>query len=115
MEKNKQFQKRIEDFTCQYCKAQVEGNGYTNHCPECLWSKHVDENPGDRSHRCEGMMEPTFAESTRKGYKIHHKCQECGIKRRVKSVPEDNFEVILALSSKPHREGREANPLSDSS
>ncbi|MBR6751902.1 MAG: RNHCP domain-containing protein, partial [Alphaproteobacteria bacterium] len=44
----KQFVKRVENFTCAHCGAEVFGNGYTNHCPKCLWSRHVDNNPGDR-------------------------------------------------------------------
>lgn len=44
----KHFTKTVEDFICAHCGTHVRGNGYTNHCPECLWSKHVDNNPGDR-------------------------------------------------------------------
>ncbi|MEK7158524.1 MAG: RNHCP domain-containing protein, partial [Patescibacteria group bacterium] len=43
------FQRRVEDFTCESCGAQVTGDGYTNHCPQCLVSKHVDVYPGDRA------------------------------------------------------------------
>ena len=34
--------------------------GYScrNHCPNCLYSKHVDKNPGDRQEDCHGMLEP---------------------------------------------------------
>jgi len=53
----KRFQKRIEDFVCERCGAFVKGTGYTDHCPECLWSKHVDVNPGDREAECGGLME----------------------------------------------------------
>ena len=37
---------------------KVEPLGYTsrNHCPFCLWSLHVDENPGDRACECGGEM-----------------------------------------------------------
>jgi len=44
----KKFQKRIENFTCEKCGLFVKGTGYTDHCPNCLWSKHMDINPGDR-------------------------------------------------------------------
>jgi len=43
------FTRNIENFTCERCGAAVEGNGFTNHCPACLCSKHVDINPGDRA------------------------------------------------------------------
>ena len=58
----KKFQRTIEDFTCEQCNFAVKGNGYTNHCPKCLWSKHVDVNPGDRAATCGGLMEPIGAE-----------------------------------------------------
>ncbi|MFN2146641.1 MAG: RNHCP domain-containing protein, partial [Anaerolineales bacterium] len=35
------FQRRIEYFICEHCGAEVSGVGFTNHCPVCLWSKHV--------------------------------------------------------------------------
>ncbi|MFA6992594.1 MAG: RNHCP domain-containing protein, partial [Candidatus Gracilibacteria bacterium] len=40
----KRFSRTIEDFVCEKCGAKVKGDGYTNHCPKCLWSKHVDIN-----------------------------------------------------------------------
>jgi len=54
----KKFKRTKENFTCENCGFLVEGDGYTNHCPRCLWSKHVDINPGDRCSNCFGMMEP---------------------------------------------------------
>ena len=54
----RRFARTVEDFVCEKCGTQVEGDGYTNHCPHCLWSRHVDVNPGDRKATCKGMMEP---------------------------------------------------------
>ena len=56
------FQRRIENFVCEHCGEKVIGDGYTNHCPKCLWSKHVDVNPGDRMAHCGGMMKPEALE-----------------------------------------------------
>ena len=56
--KNKKFSRKIENFTCQICNHFNQGSGYTNHCTQCFYSKHVDVNPGDRSAECEGMMKP---------------------------------------------------------
>ncbi len=56
------FQRTKEDFACERCGLFVRGNGYTNHCPQCLWSKHVDVNPGDRQETCRGLMEPVGME-----------------------------------------------------
>ena len=94
----KRFQKREEDFICEHCGAEVRGNGYTNHCPKCLWGKHVDVNPGDRSAKCGGMMEPVGVEVLGGEYTLIHKCIKCGFERKNKSVPEDDFETIVALS-----------------
>ena len=54
----RKFQRKKEDFICENCNKKVKGDGYTNHCPACLWSKHVDINPGDRLAECKGMMKP---------------------------------------------------------
>jgi rubrerythrin len=92
------FTKKIEDFVCGTCGAKVKGNGYTNHCPVCLWSKHVDINPGDRLHNCGGMMKPVSVEMDHGEYILIHKCQKCGIEKKNKTSPEDNFESILKLT-----------------
>lgn len=95
------FIKRKEDFICEKCGIPVKGNGFTNHCPNCLWSKHVDIHPGDRGEICEGLMEPIAAEVKRDNYLIHFRCVRCGFKHHVKAAKEDNFEIILKLAHKP--------------
>ncbi len=77
----------------------MKGNGYTNHCPKCLWSKHVDVDPGDRAELCEGMMKPVGVE-TKGGVAIAiiHKCISCGFKRNAAIRPEDNFEEVQKLA-----------------
>jgi hypothetical protein len=47
-DQGRRFQRTIEDFECERCRMLVTGSGFTNHCPACLWSKHVDVHPGDR-------------------------------------------------------------------
>jgi len=95
----KNFTRTIEDFTCGHCGAQVSGNGYTNHCPRCLWSKHVDNNPGDRENPCSGLMKPVGVEPDGKEYIIIHQCETCGIKKRNKSSVNDDFDDIIKLST----------------
>lgn len=94
----KKFQRTIEDFTCEKCSEEVKGSGYTNHCPVCLWSKHVDINPGDREAQCGGLMEPISIETEKDEYVITHHCEKCGHTKRNKSVPGDNFAEILRIS-----------------
>ena len=93
----RKFQRKKENFVCEHCGAQVIGTGYTNHCPRCLWSKHVDVNPGDRANICGGMMRPIGVEIKRGGYIILHKCEKCGQTKKNKSTPLDDFEDILKL------------------
>jgi len=92
------FQRKIEDFTCAHCGAKVKGNGYTNHCPNCLWSKHVDINPGDRAEICGGLMEPVGLELKNGKYVIAHKCQTCGKLSRNQAGPSDDINALVALS-----------------
>ena len=94
-----QFIKNKEDFICEMCKREVKGDGYTNHCPECLWSKHVDVNPGDRAESCGGMMEPIAVEVKSGEYTILHKCVKCGFERKNKAVKADNFQMLVQVSS----------------
>jgi len=91
------FQRKIEDFVCENCEAEIKGNGYTDHCPKCLWSKHVDINPGDRECDCNGLMEPIDAEKKGEEYIIYYKCLKCNYKHSVKSSADDDFEEILEL------------------
>jgi tRNA(Ile2) C34 agmatinyltransferase TiaS len=42
-------------------------------------------------------MEPISAEMKREGYKIGYRCKKCGHTHKVKSSPNDNFEVISEL------------------
>jgi hypothetical protein len=80
--KMKKFQRKKEDFVCQNCGTKVKGNGYTNHCPVCLYSKHVDINPGDRLSSCHGLMAPEDFEIKNGEYVIIHRCLKCGLKKK---------------------------------
>lgn len=97
---SKKFQKTIEDFVCGKCGKKVKGNGFTNHCPECLFSKHVDINPGDREEKCAGMMMPESIDIEKGKYVINYKCLKCGMKKRKFADKKDNFDAILAIVKK---------------
>jgi len=94
----KRFTRRVEDFLCEHCARKVAGDGYTNHCPHCLWSKHVDVNPGDRQANCGGLMPPVAVEAASGGYVLTHRCQICGIEKRNKLSDDDNFEAVLEIA-----------------
>lgn len=97
----KRFTKNIENFTCAHCGADVLGNGYTNHCPKCLYSKHVDNNPGDRQSNCGGMMKPVSVEQKNGEFVITHKCEKCGKIMKQHTSPDDDIDTIIALSTNP--------------
>jgi len=95
----KKFQRKKEDFTCGHCGFFVQGSGYTNHCPKCLWSKHVDVHPGDRSAECHGMMEPIRAEVKKEQYGVVHQCVKCKHTKKNKTSKNDSFDVLIKLSA----------------
>ncbi len=97
----RKFQRTKEDFTCEHCGSFVHGSGYTNHCPQCLWSKHVDVNPGDRQATCQGPMKPVSVETKSGEYIILHRCVSCGFEKRNKAAKDDSFDAILQLSNRP--------------
>lgn len=94
----KGFTKTVEDFNCAHCGAVVHGNGYTNHCPQCLWSRHVDNNPGDRAATCGGMMAPIAVESDGDRFIITHVCEICGKTKRQRTSDNDNMDAIIEIS-----------------
>jgi DNA-directed RNA polymerase subunit RPC12/RpoP len=99
------FIKNKEDFTCAHCGYKVVGNGYTNHCPQCLWSQHVDNDPGDRNALCGGLMSPQAIEKSGSVYNVIHVCQKCSMRRKNKIVPADNMETVVAVSKKVAESG----------
>ena len=92
------FTRRVEDFICGHCGKKVHGNGFTNHCPHCLWSKHVDVNPGDRKSGCGGLMKPTGIEIRHGENYILLQCEKCGHKRPNRAAPEDDVKEIIKVS-----------------
>jgi ribosomal protein L37AE/L43A len=92
------FRRTKEDFVCEHCGTAVTGNGYTNHCPNCLWSKHVDVHPGDRAAECGGMMEPVSVSSKSGEYIITHKCTRCGYEKNNSASAEDSIDVLAEIA-----------------
>ena len=82
------------DFTCQHCRRFVSANAFLagaqnrNHCPYCLWSRHLDLfEPGDRLAACKAGMRPVAlsVKRSRKKYAprsgelmLVHQCTDCG-------------------------------------
>ena len=76
-----------ESFKCGHCKqfigALPSGGHHRNHCPLCLFSRHVDaERTGDRQSRCRALMEPIGAFQRPNGeHVLVHHCLGCGFER----------------------------------
>ena len=100
------FTKNDTGFICRNCGKEVLPLGYSsrNHCPFCLYSVHLDINPGDRLSECGGLMEPVAAEpDPKRGYIITHRCLKCGVLRRNKAAANAlsqpaNIKKIIALT-----------------
>ncbi len=99
-----------DGFKCVYCHVFVSsepalsGVQNRNHCPYCLWSRHLDLlHPGDRLAACKEKMKPvglTFKKTAKK-YGPHlgelmlvHQCQECG-KVSINRIASDDVAATL--------------------
>jgi len=83
-----------DGFECVHCHVFVSsepalsGVQNRNHCPYCLWSRHLDlVRPGDRLAACKEKMKPVGLALKKTGKKygtglgelmLIHLCQECG-------------------------------------
>ena len=103
------------DFKCHHCGAYVSaaralaGVVNRNHCPYCLWSRHLDLfEPGDRLAACKAPMRPVgltikrsqdkYARAASGELMLVHFCADCGhlsINRiAADDVPETIMEVF---------------------
>lgn len=96
----KTFTEVDEPFKCEKCGFKVERLGYScrDHCPNCLYSKHVDKNPGDRKNKCQGLLKPIEMEKYKDTYKIVYQCEKCGKKHKNIMAKDDNMNVLINLS-----------------
>lgn len=96
----KVFTMRDENFICENCGAEVSKLNYTarDHCPNCLFSKHVDIMPGDRENTCQGLLKPIGIEKFKDTYKIIYKCLKCGVTHKNIVANDDNTDLIIELS-----------------
>jgi hypothetical protein len=93
-------------FHCVRCSRPVTPDGFgtahRNHCPWCLWSKHLDDVPGDRSADCGGAMEPIAVWSRRGGdWAIIHQCRKCGEIHSNRIAGDDNELALISLAVRP--------------
>jgi DNA-directed RNA polymerase subunit RPC12/RpoP len=113
-EKTLQKEKGQGCFRCCHCGREVSfskdiGTAHRNHCPFCLWSKHVDEKkPGDRQAQCQSGMKPiglAFKQAGKDKYgrprqgeiMLIHKCTGCGKISLNRIAADDNEKEILKV------------------
>lgn len=96
----KLFHKLDETFICENCHKHVEKLNYTarDHCPFCLYSKHVDINPGDRANDCMGLLKPIGIEKFKDTFKILYICEKCHQKHKNIVAKDDDMNLIIELS-----------------
>lgn len=95
-----------DSFTCKncgwLCVSEGAGSNHRNHCPNCLYSLHLDVEPGDRDSDCHGKMEP-IGVWVRKGgeWAIVHHCTVCGKIGSNRIAADDNPMKLMALAMRP--------------
>lgn len=95
-----------ESFSCAVCGTVVTpeqaGSRHRNHCPQCLTSVHVDNQPGDRASLCKGIMDPVGVWVRKNGeWAIIHRCRSCGTFSSNRIAADDNPALLLSIAMKP--------------
>ena len=95
-----------EPFTCKVCGKTVvptgAGTDHRNHCPYCLSSLHLDNEPGDRAADCGGVMEPIAVWVRRDGeWALIHRCRICGALSSNRIAADDNPMKPMSIAMKP--------------
>jgi len=102
---------RKDEFKCTNCglmvslNREVSGVNNRNHCPYCLWSRHLDQRKaGDRLATCHSRMEPVglTVKHTLKRYQAEkqgelmliHRCAACG-KFSINRIAGDDNTILL--------------------
>lgn len=97
----KTFTMRDESFICENCNIEVTKLNYTarDHCPHCLYSKHLDIMPGDRENNCHGLLKPIAIEKFKDSYKIIYRCDKCQEIHKNIMARDDNMNIIIQLAN----------------
>ncbi len=96
-----------DSFRCRNCRLDVPmaapGTKHRNHCPTCLWSRHVDgDRPGDRAADCAAVMEPLAVSVREDGeWALVHRCAGCGTVRLNRIAGDDNPLALTRLAIRP--------------
>jgi len=102
------------DFTCKHCRryvsalSAVSGVINRNHCPHCLYSRHVDLfKPGDRLCACKSVMMPVgltlkkcrdkYAYEPQGELMLIHRCAACGALSINRIAADDDPAALMAV------------------
>jgi hypothetical protein len=118
-----------DGFHCKHCGAFVSSAAFLsgvqnrNHCPYCLWSRHVDwREPGDRLSACKAPMRPIglTVKATRKKYGVGlgelmliHLCTECETVSINRIAADDDPQTVFAVYEAASRLAAETLSLLD--
>ncbi len=96
----KLFNELDENFICENCGKNVSKLVYSSrdHCPYCLYSKHVDINPGDRANECKGLLRPVGIEKFKDTFKILYICQKCKEQHKNVMAKDDDINKVIEIS-----------------
>jgi hypothetical protein len=100
-------------FKCNHCCAYIHadetlsGVQNRNHCPYCLWSRHVDlYQSGDRLAACKAPMQPIGLSLKKTGKKygcqngelmVIHACSDCGSVSINRIAADDDAEQLYQI------------------
>lgn len=95
-----------DSFPCRVCGRLVTpdgaGSSHRNHCPNCLYSLHVDITPGDRAADCGGIMEPVAVWVRKNGeWALIHRCRHCGALSANRVAADDNPMKLMSIALSP--------------
>ena len=90
------FKMKNESFICENCHKEIPVHpkwSARNHCPFCLFSKHLDEEfPWDRNSKCLWLMPPIDIDYKKNKWNmIKHRCIKCNKEMLNKVAPDDQF------------------------
>ncbi len=85
-----------DSFKCENCHKQITKHpewSARNHCPYCLYSKHLDEKfPWDRVSDCWWLMEPIDIDYKKNKWNmVKHRCEKCWKEILNKIASDDEF------------------------
>ena len=106
MSRNRGRPRRADSFRCRHCHLDVSsdapGTAHRNHCPACLWSRHLDDTPGDRAAECGGSMEPIAICVRGDGeWVLVHRCSVCHVVHLNRTAADDSPLLLLGLAARP--------------